>query len=309
MRRLAAIPAVLSLSVFGLAACGDEAPASEGTVKFAGAFGETPKVTFANTPVTREKSVYNTVTEGEGATVKEGDLVNLEYYLANGYNGEKADSTFDKDREPLQLTAAKGQIALPAIYNAIIDHKVGSRVTVIAAPKDALAASGGNDQLGIGNQDTVAMVIDILSITPTKPSGTAVKPAVGAPTLQETAGVPTGFDFKGMTPVGKKPVVHTLIQGEGPALKSGQQVTVNYLGQVVGGAVFDASYPKGTPFSFALGTGGVIKGWDQGLASVKIGSRVIIVIPSALGYGTTGSGETIKPGDDLTFVIDVLAAS
>jgi len=309
MRRLAVVPAVLCLSVLGLTACGSEAPTSEGTVKISGEFGTAPKVTYAHTPLTRETSVYKTITAGDGAKVKTGDLVSVNFYLGNGYNGKKAESTFDDGGKPTQVTASKDQLAVPALLNAIVGHTVGSRVSVIAAPKDGLASQGGNADLGIGNNDTLVLVVDILSIVPTKPSGTAVKPAAGAPKLVETAGVPTGFDFKGMTPVGKKPVVYTLIQGDGPALKSGQQVTANYLGQVVGGKVFDASYPKGSPFSFALGTGGVIKGWDKGLTGVKVGSRVIIVIPSEWGYGKAGSGETIKGGDNLVFVIDVLAAS
>lgn len=308
MRRLTVIPAVLCLSVLGLTACGSEEPVSEGSVKISGEFGAAPKVSYANTPVKREKSQYKTLTEGEGTKVKDGDLVTVDYYIGNGFNGAKAESTFDEGGQPAQLTVSKAQLSLPALYTAIVDHKVGSRVSVIAAPKDALAAVGGNDQLGIGNQDTIVMVIDIVSIVPTKPSGAAVKPAAGAPKLVETAGVPTGFDFKGMKPVGAKPVLYTLVQGEGAAVKNGQNITVHYLGQVVGGDVFDASYPKGAPTSFELKYPGLVKGWME-LVGVKLGSRVIIVIPSEYGYGKAGSGDKIKGGDDLVFVVDVLAAS
>jgi peptidylprolyl isomerase len=307
MRRLAVLPAVLCLSVFGLTACGDEAPVSEGSVKISGEFGGAPKVTYANTPVKREKSEYRTITEGKGAKVKDGDLVSVNFYLGNGFNGAKAESTFDEGGKPTQLTVSKDQLAVPALVKAIVGHTVGSRVSVIAAPKDGLAAQGGNADLGIGNNDTLVLVVDIVSIVPTKPSGAAVKPAAGAPKVVETAGVPTGFDFTGMTPVGAKPVLYTLIQGEGPAVKDGQNITVHYLGQVVGGEVFDASYPKGAPVPFVLQYPGLVKGWMQ-LVGVKVGSRVIIVIPSSYGYGEKGSGEKIKGGDDLVFVVDVLAA-
>lgn len=308
MRRLTVIPAVLCLSVLGLTACGEEASVSEGSVKISGEFGAAPKVTYANTPVEREKSEFKTISSGEGATVKDGDLVTVDYYIGNGFNGAKAESTFDDGGQPAQLTVSKAQLAIPALYTAIVDHKVGSRVSVIAAPKDGLASQGGNADLGIGNNDTLVLVLDIVSIVPTKPSGESVKPAAGAPKLVETAGVPTGFDFKGMTPVGKKPVLHTLVQGDGPAVKNGQNITVHYLGQVVGGDVFDASYPKGAPASFELKYPGLVKGWME-LVGVKLGSRVVIVIPSEFGYGKTGSGEKIKGGDDLVFVVDVLAAS
>jgi peptidylprolyl isomerase len=310
MRRLAVLPAVLCLSVVGLTACGKEAPVSEGSVKISGEFGSAPKITYADTPVKRETSQYKTITAGEGAKVKEGDLVNVNFYLGNGFNGTKAESTFDKGGKPAQLTVSKAQLAVPALYTAIVDHKVGSRISVIAAPKDGLASQGGNADLNIGNQDTLVLVIDIVSVVPTKPSGATVKPAAGAPKLVETAGVPTGFDFKGMTPVGKKPTVYTLIKGDGPVVKKGQNASVHYLGQVVRGNIFDASYPKGAPISVSVGAGGVIKAWDMALSGgVTVGSRIILVVPSAYGYGKTGSGDKIKPGDDLVFVMDVLAAN
>ena len=95
-----------------------------------------------------------------------------------------------------------------------------------------------------------------------------------------------------------------LITGTGPAVANGQKITVNYVG--VGyatGAQFDASWNKNTPFTFTLGQGDVIQGWDQGLVGVTVGSRVQLDIPQALAYPSGGG-----PEGDLRFVVDILKA-
>jgi peptidylprolyl isomerase len=87
-------------------------------------------------------------------------------------------------------------------------------------------------------------------------------------------------------------------------------VTVDYYGEVYGGdKAFDESYSK-QPVTFALGTGGLIKAWDQGLVGVNQGSRVMLIVPSDHGYGAQGSPQAgIKGGDTLVFVVDVLGVS
>ncbi len=98
-----------------------------------------------------------------------------------------------------------------------------------------------------------------------------------------------------------------LIVGTGPEAQAGQTVTVNYVGVLYkGGKEFDASWKRHEPFSFALGKGAVIKGWDQGIPGMKVGGRRELVIPSALAYGAQGSGSTIPPNAPLVFVVDLL---
>jgi peptidylprolyl isomerase len=99
--------------------------------------------------------------------------------------------------------------------------------------------------------------------------------------------------------------VNTIIEGAGAVIQSGQNLSVNYVGvSYKTGEEFDASWKTGKPFSFAFGTGAVIKGWDQGLVGVKVGSRVQLDIPADLAYGDTGS-----PSGPLRFVVDVLSAT
>lgn len=116
---------------------------------------------------------------------------------------------------------------------------------------------------------------------------------------------PTLSKGKGEPP--KELKVETVSEGDGPALKKGDIAQVNYLGQVWDGKEpFDASFGKGKPFDVTIGAGMVIKGWDQGLEGQKVGSRVELVIPPALGYGEQGSGEKIKPNATLVFVVDIV---
>jgi len=97
-----------------------------------------------------------------------------------------------------------------------------------------------------------------------------------------------------------------LIEGTGPAAAAGQNITVNYVGVLYRtGEEFDASWNRGEPFSFQLGTGGVIPGWDQGLVGKKVGSRVQLDIPSNLAYGDNPEGG--RPAGALRFIVDVLA--
>lgn len=101
-------------------------------------------------------------------------------------------------------------------------------------------------------------------------------------------------------------VKQLVVTGPGPAVQNGQKLTVNYVGAFYGnGNVFDSSWDK-TPFSFTLGAGDVIKGWDQGLVGVPVGSRVQLDIPADLAYGTNPAGG--RPAGPLRFVVDILAA-
>jgi len=102
-------------------------------------------------------------------------------------------------------------------------------------------------------------------------------------------------------------VVTELSEGDGPAAISGSTVSVHYVGVAHStGEEFDASYNRGTPLQFRLGSGQVIAGWDQGVQGMKVGGRRQLLIPPHLGYGDRGAGGVIKPGETLVFVVDLL---
>jgi peptidylprolyl isomerase len=104
-----------------------------------------------------------------------------------------------------------------------------------------------------------------------------------------------------------KLTVTTLIKGKGPAVKAGQQITTNYVGVLYkDGKQFDSSWSRGEPATFGIGVGQVIKGWDQGLVGVPVGSRVQLDLPAELAYGKNPPNGA--PAGPLRFVVDVLAA-
>jgi peptidylprolyl isomerase len=101
-----------------------------------------------------------------------------------------------------------------------------------------------------------------------------------------------------------------LIKGTGAAVKKGQSIAVQYTGVLWRtGQVFDSSWARQMPFSTPIGQNKIIKGWDTGLVGQTVGSRVLLVIPPADGYGSAGaSAAGIKATDTLVFVVDILAA-
>ncbi len=94
--------------------------------------------------------------------------------------------------------------------------------------------------------------------------------------------------------------------GDGKEAKPGDTVSVHYTGWLKDGKKFDSSRDHGKPFSFPLGAGQVIKGWDEGVAGMKVGGKRRLIIPSKLGYGERGAGSDIPPNSDLIFVVTLL---
>lgn len=102
--------------------------------------------------------------------------------------------------------------------------------------------------------------------------------------------------------------IKDLEEGSGAAAKSGDTVTVNYVGvNYKTGKEFDASWDRGEPFPFTLGAGQVIPGWEKGVEGMKVGGRRELIIPPSLGYGSAGSPPVIPPNETLVFVVDLEA--
>ena len=94
--------------------------------------------------------------------------------------------------------------------------------------------------------------------------------------------------------------------GDGKAVVKGALITTQYRGQLEDGRVFDSSYDRGKPFQCVIGTGRVIKGWDQGLMGMKVGGKRKLTIPPQLGYGARGAGGVIPPNATLVFEVELL---
>jgi peptidylprolyl isomerase len=130
--------------------------------------------------------------------------------------------------------------------------------------------------------------------------GLLAVPAVGSAAAaskskaQKTVTLPDGLKYT------------DLVTGKGAQPKKGQTVSVHYVGTLTNGTKFDSSRDRGQPFSFALGEGQVIAGWDEGVATMRVGGRRKLIIPPKLGYGDAGAGGVIPPNATLIFDIELL---
>ncbi len=116
----------------------------------------------------------------------------------------------------------------------------------------------------------------------------------GEPTTMEKKSLPSGLSYM------------EIKEGTGEQARAGQQVTVHYTGYLTNGQKFDSSVDRGKPFTFTLGTGQVIKGWDQGVEGMKVGEKRKLIIPPDLGYGSRGAAGVIPPNAELVFDVELL---
>jgi peptidylprolyl isomerase len=303
--------------MLGLAACGSASSDSEeggqplSSVTIEGKQGEEPKVTFDGR-LDGSQEETEVLVEGDGEEVADGDTVAVNWWVGNGFTEEEAQSTYGKDGATQSVELAPD--VLPFLRETTIGHQVGDRIVLLTSAEKAFG-EGGRPDIGIGNLDAVLAIVDILGRSETVPpldgpQGEEKKPAGWAPTLIETDGVITGFDFTEAHEPSGELIATTLVKGDGAVVKKGQTLTVDYLGQVYDAeAPFDESYSK-EPAEFPIGVGQVIAGWDERLVGRTVGSRVILEIPPAKGYGKQGNEQAgIKGTDTLFFVVDILAAS
>jgi FKBP-type peptidyl-prolyl cis-trans isomerase len=128
--------------------------------------------------------------------------------------------------------------------------------------------------------------------------------AVLAAACSQAAQPPAGGSQEVTTPSGLKYVDEVV--GSGAEAKAGQTAVVYYTGWLTDGKKFDSSKDRGQPFSFPLGGGRVIKGWDEGVAGMKVGGKRTLTIPANLGYGAAGAGGVIPPNATLRFEVELL---
>lgn len=312
MRRIAIAvlaPAVVAAAV--LAGCGGSAPANANdAVKVGGSFNQTPAVTIPAEKASTNLVVSNPI-EGSGAALKAGNsaLANVAVYKWSGTTHKLVDSTFSTGPQIIP-----SQSGLPGLTTALKGARLGSRVVAVLPPKYGYGTSG-QSQLGVTGTDTLVWVIDLLR----QYSGS--QSASGQHVSSGGGALPSVTAQQGQAPVVTIPKsappstlsVTTLVKGSGRTLAKGDTVVAQYVGsiwrtgQVFGSTWPSSQQPNGSPFSFQLGSG-VLAGFSQGLTGVRVGSRVMLVIPPSLGYGPVGGNTSagIEKNDTLVFVIDVI---
>jgi FKBP-type peptidyl-prolyl cis-trans isomerase len=314
-RRLA-LPRVLALALAtGLAgalagACSSASAPAASAVTVSGAFGKAPAVRIPPHPAGQSLAV-RTLIAGHGPAWHLGDafIGNYAVYAWSGTTHRLLQSTFEPPGVP---TLFSGRL-LPGLQTALAGKRMGSRVLAVLPPRDAFGPQG-NPQAGIKGTDTLVWVIDMIRDFPATASASGKEVSRGGGGLP-TVSPATGTAPKITMPSGRPPsrlVAKTLIAGSGPKVVPGETVVVQYVGAIWrNGRVFDSTWSRRQPFGFTIGAtpSQVIPGWDQGLAGQAVGSRVLLVIPPADGYGKTGNPQVgIRPSDTLVFVIDILGA-
>jgi peptidylprolyl isomerase len=324
MRRIAAALSVPALGALLLAGCGSSgapssSPSSGGSassggstasspVSVSGAFGANPAVTIPAATAS-SKLAIKTVIQGTGPALADTDSFagNYAVYIWSGKTHKLALSTFTQGTP--QVLAAK--VGLPGLQKALAGQKMGSRVLAVLPPSEAYG-SQGNSQIGVKPTDTVVFVVDL--IKDFKPTASATGQQVsngggGLPTVKATPGSIPEVTI----PAAKEPaklITKTLIKGTGEPLAKGETVVTQYVGiNWRTKKAFDSSWSRKQPFGFTLDATPeqIIPGWDKGLTGVPVGSRVMLIIPPADGYGKTGNTQAgIKGTDDLVFIVDVL---
>lgn len=310
MRRVLAALAATPLILLA-AACGsdDGATTSAATngasgVKVTGTVGAKPTVTFpSGSPAT--KSSYEVIHAGTGNDLKAGDrvVINLTVYNWDGKGNASQGSSYDTKAPE---TVAVNEQLPKVLQEGFTKIKPGGRLLAVLANDSAPA----QQQQTTAPEPTKVFVIDVVGTQPPP-----LKAATGKETDQSIKGVtltnPGGDKAPTLTTkTGDKPsdklVVKTIIQGTGAKAQATQTLTVHYTGKIWGtDKQFDSSWERGQPAEFRLDQ--VIPGWQQGLAGVPVGSRVLLSIPPNLGYGDQAQ-QGIPAKSTLVFVVDILAA-
>ena len=290
----------------------DEATASTlARISVTGAIGDKPHLSF-RAPLSIADSGFKVLAKGTGQPIRLDEQFLLQLTLVNARTGHVAVSTLDPGQTARTLRYSDEDL-FPVLQKALTGQRQGTRLLVAAAAKDAYGDTGA-PQFGIRPGDALVMVADVVAVPPSTvldaPEGKQVKPRAGMPAVVERDGEVARLRFGRRTMA--KPhrlVVVPLVEGTGPPARADSLITIDYLGQLWNRRTLVASTYGKEPMTFALGTGNVIKAWDQALVGVRRGSRVLVLAPPALAFHSTGQPPTIPGNATIAYVIDVLGVS
>jgi peptidylprolyl isomerase len=228
---------------------------------------------------------YMEIEEGSGPAPQQGDIVSV-HYRGTLEDGTEFDNSHERG-EPIHFALGRGQV-IPGWDEGVALMKRGGKAKLTIPPELAYGERGAGGV--IPPNATLVFEVELVSIQPGSPA---------APTKVDEADYVT-------TQSGLK--YYDLEVGDGPAAENDHQVAVHYTGWLVDGTKFDSSVDRGQPFTFVLGAGQVIPGWDEGVVAMKVGGKRQLVIPPELAYGEQGAGGVIPPNATLIFEVELLGA-
>ena len=227
---------------------------------------------------------YSDLITGTGDVVEDGSIVTTHFTIwVQGDQGDEFLFTSDGSN-PMSFVVGRGDVVFPGWDEGMLDMKVGGKRLLIIPPDLAFGEAGAS---GIPANATLVMEVQLEE----------VRAPVTKTEVAEEDYITTESGLK----------YYDIVAGEGVTPTVGQTVTVHYTGWLENGQLFDSSVERGEPFSFVLGAGNVIPGWDEGVASMQVGTKRQLVIPPELAYGEQGAGGgAIPPGATLIFEVELL---
>ncbi len=242
---------------------------------------EPTEVDQADLETTDSGLQYYDIVEGDGPTPELGGRVSTDFTI---WVMEEDGARFvvsSADQGPIPFVVGAGDTVFPGWDEAVTTMQLGGRRYLIVPPELGLPQGGGD----IPPNSTLIMEIELVDV---------VEPV----TMTEV-------DEDDYTETESGLMYYDIVEGDGPMPEEGQIVIVDYTGWLEDGTKFDSSIDRGQPFTFPLGTGSVIAGWDEGVATMQVGGKRQLKIPADLAYGDSGSG-SIPPGATLIFDVELL---
>jgi peptidylprolyl isomerase len=281
----------------------------ETRVDVSGPYGRQPRVGIPAAAPGAEL-VIDTPIEGKGAEVRKGDLIIADYvgYTWNATSNRLLASSYGSGHPGAFPSGA----LVPGLEKALTGQKIGTRVVTVVPPKEGYGASG-YPALRIAGSDSLVYVLDVVGRYPKTAMAQGTPSPQRDPRLPRVAaaapGQPPAITIPRAAPP-RRLRARALIEGSGPRVRGGQVVALHYTGVLWrGGKVFDSSWRTGRVYATTIGRGQVVKGWDEGLVGQRVGSRVLLVVPPAWGYGPKGLEQVgIRGTDTLVFAVDILGA-
>jgi len=226
---------------------------------------------------------YYDLTEGDGGEAAANSTVTTHYTV--WVAGDDANSYIlsSAGNQPVTFVVGRGDTVFPGWDEGVTGMKVGGKRLLVIPPELAL---GDQASATIPANSTLIMEIELTDINE------PVKMSEVDPNNYTTT--ESGLQY------------YDIEEGTGETPQAGQTVVVHYTGWLEDGTQFDSSVDRNEPFSFVLGEGGVIPGWDEGVATMKVGGKRQLRVPAELAYGDAGAGSVIPPGATLIFDIELL---
>lgn len=269
---------------------------------------EVPEVSFP-TPLRTSGAEQAVLVEGSGDPIQAGQIVDFQVSLYSGVDGTLiTQSSYDQTSPPLRRTAGSDMDILAEVVQCA---EVGSRISATGTIADVFGEGALDPALGLADDDSVVLVLDVEAAYLAKASGLPQLGAQGVPAVVTAPDGRPGITIPNQD-APTELIDHVLTLGDGAEIAEGDRVVMHYTGVIWDSeTVFDSSWERGAPatfpaVSFLEQQDGIVPGLAEAIVGKTVGSQVVVVIPPELGYPEGQAPATIPAGSTMVFVVDIL---